>query len=211
MLFERRKNPLFTLLELNGSSFEQTWIPFDQGCFEPNLAEISRVVLEKKLNFVNVFSLFRYNPSLEKGGVLHLNKLESPSPTDALSQVWLKLAQWFRRRFFVNVFSLFGNYVLLEMGKALHLNTFEFPLPKHHALCQVWLKLAHACAVFQLKKMKMLKVYDNDNNNDNDDDNNDDGQWTNCDQKSSLELRLRWAKNYHWSWHLISGLLSLQS
>ena len=30
--------------------------------------------------------------------VLHLNKLESPSPKDALCQVWLKLAQWFWRR-----------------------------------------------------------------------------------------------------------------
>ena len=42
--------------------------------------------------------------------VLHLNKLESPSPKDALCQVWLKLTQWFwGRRFlnFVNVFSLF--------------------------------------------------------------------------------------------------------
>ena len=32
--------------------------------------------------------------------VLHLNKLESPSPKDALCQVWLKLAQWFWRRIF---------------------------------------------------------------------------------------------------------------
>ena len=31
------------------------------------------------------------------------------------------------------------------------------------------------------KKMKMWKIYDEDKNND------DDGQWTNCDQKSSLE------------------------
>ena len=31
------------------------------------------------------------------------------------------------------------------------------------------------------KKMNMWKVYSEDNNND------DDGQWTNCDQKSSLE------------------------
>ena len=35
---------------------------------------------------------------LEKGMVLHLNKLESPSPKDASSQVWLKLAKWFWRR-----------------------------------------------------------------------------------------------------------------
>ena len=50
------------------------------------------------LNFVNVFLLFRNYLPLEKGGVLHLNKLESPSPKDTLCQVWLKLAQWFLRR-----------------------------------------------------------------------------------------------------------------
>ena len=57
--------------------------------------------------------------------VLHLKKLESPSPKDALCQVWLKLAQWFwRRRFlnFVNVFLLFLNYLSLEKGWAVHLN-----------------------------------------------------------------------------------------
>ena len=47
------------------------------------------------------FSLFRYYLPLEKGRALHLNKLESPSPKNALCLVWLKLAQWFwRRRFF---------------------------------------------------------------------------------------------------------------
>ena len=75
--------------------------------------------------------------------VLHFKKLESPSPKDALCQVWLKLAQWFWRRFlnFVNVFSLFHNYLPLEKGGALHLNTLESPSAKD-ALCQVWLKLA---------------------------------------------------------------------
>ena len=96
------------------------------------------------LNFVNVFSLFRNYLPLEKGGVFHLNKLESPSPKDALCQVRLKLARWFwRRRFlnFVNVFSLFRNYLPLEKGGALQLNKLESPLPRD-ALCQVWLKLA---------------------------------------------------------------------
>ena len=37
----------------------------------------------------------------EKLLVLHLKKLESPSPKDALCQVWLKLAQGFWRRSFV--------------------------------------------------------------------------------------------------------------
>ena len=60
--------------------------------------------------------------------VLHLIKLESPSPKDALCQIWLKLAQSFWRRFlnFVNVFSLFCNYLLLEKGRALYLNKFYF-------------------------------------------------------------------------------------
>ena len=51
-------------------------------------------------NFVTVFSLFRNYLPLEKGGALHLNKLESSSLKDALCQVWLNLAKSFCRRFF---------------------------------------------------------------------------------------------------------------
>ena len=98
------------------------------------------------LKFINVFSLFPYYPlGIEKGRVLHSNKLESSSPKAALCQVWLKLALWFlliRRYFkFVNVFSLFLYYLHLEKGLALHLSKLESPTPKD-ALCQVWLKLA---------------------------------------------------------------------
>ena len=53
-------------------------------------------------NVDNVFLLIWYHLPLEKGVALHLNKLEFPSPKDALCQVWLKLAQWFRRRRFLN-------------------------------------------------------------------------------------------------------------
>ena len=69
--------------------------------------------------FFKVFSLVRNYLPLEKRGARHMNKLESPSPKDALCQVWLKLAQWFwRGRFlnFVNEFSLFRNYLPLEKG-----------------------------------------------------------------------------------------------
>ena len=52
----------------------------------------------KFITFINVFSLFRNYLGLEKSVALYLNKLESPSPKDALCQVWLKLAQWFWRR-----------------------------------------------------------------------------------------------------------------
>ena len=63
---------------------------------------------------------------------LHLKKLESLSPKDALCQVWLKLAQWFwRRRFFnfVNVFSIFRNYLPLEKGWAIYLDNLISPHP----------------------------------------------------------------------------------
>ena len=119
-------------------SFEKTWIPFTEGCFVPSLVEIDPVLMRRRFfNFVNVFSLFRNYLPLEKGGALHLNKLESPSPKDVLCQVWLKLAQWFwRRRFinFVNVFSLFHNYLPLEEDGALHLNKLESPSP-NDVLC----------------------------------------------------------------------------
>ena len=90
------------------------------------------------------FSLFHNYLPLDKGRALHLNKLESPPPKDALCQVWLKLAQWFwRKRFLnsINVFSLFSNYLPLEKDRALHLNKLESLSPTD-ALCQVWLKLA---------------------------------------------------------------------
>ena len=56
---------------------------------------------KRYFNF-NVFSIFHSYLPLEKGTTLHLNKLESPSPKDALCKVWFKLVQWFcRRRSFI--------------------------------------------------------------------------------------------------------------
>ena len=50
------------------------------------------------LNFFNIFLLFCNYLPLVKGVALYSKKLESPSPKDALCQVWLKLALWFLRR-----------------------------------------------------------------------------------------------------------------
>ena len=94
--------------------------------------------------------------------VLHLNKLESPSPKDALWQVWLKLTQWFWRRFFnfVNVFLLFHNYLPLEKGGALLLKNFESPSSKD-ALCQVWLKLAQWLWIRFLDFVNVFSLFGN--------------------------------------------------
>ena len=82
-----------------GPSFEQTWIPFTKRCLVPNWWKWPSGSGEDVfLIFVKVFSLIHSYLHLEKGGALHLNKLQSPSPKDAVCQVWLKLALWFWRR-----------------------------------------------------------------------------------------------------------------
>ena len=61
----------------------------------------------------------------------------SPFTREALSQIWLKLAQWFWRRRFLNlsnVFLLFPNHLPMDKNTVLHLNKLESPSPKD-ALC----------------------------------------------------------------------------
>ena len=118
--------------------------------------------------------------------VLYLNKLESPSPKDALWQVWLKLSKWlWRRRFFnfVNVFSLLSNYLPLEKGGTLHLNKLQSP-PLKDTLCQVWLKLAQ-CFWRRWWKCEMFTDRQTDRQT-------DDGQ--KVIRKANLNFQLRWAK-----------------
>ena len=88
-------------LEKDGAlNLKKTWIPFTQECFVPSLVEIGPVVLEKKIFKFRqcIFAICVIISPWKRAGALHLNKLESPSPKDALCQVWLKLAQWFRTR-----------------------------------------------------------------------------------------------------------------
>ena len=81
----------------------------------PSSLEICPVVKEKKIFlFRQCIFTIRYHLSLEKGVVLNLNKLDFPSPKDALCQVWLKLAQ---EDFQIHVFSLFPYYLPLEKGR----------------------------------------------------------------------------------------------
>ena len=63
-----------------------------------SLVEIGPVVLEKKIFQISSMYFRYFVILLEKGGALHLKKLEFPSPKDAVCQFWLKLVQWFLRR-----------------------------------------------------------------------------------------------------------------
>ena len=59
-------------------------VPFTQRCFVKSLVEIGPLILEIFFNFVDALSLFRYYLPLGKNMTLHLDKLESSSPKDAL-------------------------------------------------------------------------------------------------------------------------------
>ena len=91
------------------------------------------------------------------------------SLTDALCQVWMKLAKRLWRSFlsFVDIFSLFRTYFPLEKSLALYLKTFN---PLHlKMLCVQFVAIG---SVVLEKKIKIWKVY----------------RRTTGDQKSPLEL-----------------------
>ena len=83
----------------------QVWLKLAHGSWEENF-KISSMYL-----------LFRNYLPLEEGVALHLNKLESTSPKDALCQVWLKLAQWFWRRFLIFSSMYFGFFIIISPWK----------------------------------------------------------------------------------------------
>ena len=90
------------------------------------------------LNFLNTFSVLPNYLLILKGGALQVNKLESPSPKDALICAtfgWnLPSGSGFLN--FVNICLLFRNYLQIDMGVALHLNNLE-SLSLMDALCKV--------------------------------------------------------------------------
>jgi hypothetical protein len=98
------------------------------------LIEFGLLVLEKIFeNFQCIFTLLLLSP-LGKGLSPSLNKLESPPLKDELCQVWLKLAQWFWRRFLNDPtpFLHFCDHLPFEEDLALYLNKLNFPLSKEN-------------------------------------------------------------------------------
>ena len=86
LIKRRRKKTLLTLWEFIGSSFENKLeSPSRKDALCQVCLKFAKWFWRKRiLNFVNVFSLFRNYLPLEKGEALHLKKLESPLPKDAL-------------------------------------------------------------------------------------------------------------------------------
>ena len=89
-------NEVLTLISIrngHGSSFEQMWITFTQGCFGPSLVKIGPVVYEKKIFKIRKYIIISH---LKRVCPFHRIKL-NPSIKKSLFQVWLKFAQWFWR------------------------------------------------------------------------------------------------------------------
>ena len=80
---------------------------------------------------------------LGKVGALCLNKVESPSPKDALCQVLIEIDQVVldkKSLSFYNVFLLFRNYLPVEKSMVIYLNKLGSPSPKD-AWCQVLIEI----------------------------------------------------------------------
>ena len=115
------------------------WILFTKGFLCQVWKKLAKCFWSRGfLNFVNVFYVFRYYLSLEKGRALQWTNL---STHQASMFVWnlVEIGSWFLN--FVNIFSLFHNYLPLEKSEDFHLNKLESNSPKD-VMCQVWLKLA---------------------------------------------------------------------
>ena len=108
LIKRRRKNHYLLYENLMDLHLNKLESPLSKAAFGPVWLKLAQSFWRRGfLNFVNVFLLFRKHLPLEKGWTLHLNKLESPSPKDALCQVCLKLAHLFWRRRFLNFFNVF--------------------------------------------------------------------------------------------------------
>ena len=83
------------------------------------------------------FHFFVTYLSLEKDGAFYLNKLESHLSKDALYQVWLKLANWFWRRFRIS--SKIGFFFVYEFP----LFCYDFSLEKDGSFIWTNLNLLH--------------------------------------------------------------------
>ena len=154
----------------------------------PSLVEIGPVVLEKiTFKFASEFPLFRFYLLLEKRAVLHLSKLKHFVSNNCFVPSIVEIGLILLEKNFVNVFSFDLTWIpftqecsvpsLIEIGilvlekrilnfvKILSFSCYDLLLEKGEAFIWTPLSSFH------------LRMRSGDNN---------DGQHTNCDQKSSI-------------------------
>ena len=133
-LIKRRKKTLSTFWEFESPS------PMDALC--QILLKLSEWFwIRRFLNFVNVL-LFRNYLSLEKGGALHLQKLEFPLIKNALCQILLKLSEWFWIRKFLNFVNVFTISKWSQLGKG-----------RSPSFAETWISFDQGCFVLRLVKI----------------------------------------------------------
>ena len=140
------------------------------------------------------FHYFIMISPLKRAGPFIWTKLNTLHPRMHCCKFWLKLAQWFWRRFFKfrQCILLFRNYLPWEKASALQLNKLESPSPKN-TLCQVWLKLAQW---FWRRRWKCEKFTTMQTTTRTTTTITDNGHI--LIRKAHLSLLLRWAKNRKW-------------
>ena len=95
------------------------------------------------IKFVNVFSKFRNYLPLEKGGAVHLNKLEFPSPKDDCANFGWNLPSGSGEENFKNLWIYFRFFLIISPWKRVRPFIWTNLNPLHpRTLCQVLLKMA---------------------------------------------------------------------
>ena len=113
-------------------SFEQTWIPINQWCFESKLVEIGPVILEKKI-FKCLWIISAISPiyPLGKESGPSLKQLESLSSKDTVCSL-VDIGRVVLGKKMLVIY--FGFYIPLEKGVVLH-------------LIKTWISITQGCFV----------------------------------------------------------------
>ena len=134
------------------------------------------------------------------------------NPLHPRIMLWLKLAQWFWRRFFnfVNVFSLFHNYLRLEKGVALPLNKLEQTYPR-----MLYAKFGWNWPSGSGEEDENVKSLQTDWRSDRQTDGRTDDDGRRAIRKAHMGFTFTWVKNertcilHEFDWTLVTHLYSV--
>ena len=154
-----------------------------------SLVENSPMVLEKTIFRFRqcIFAISICFPFGNGRNPLYEKKIESPSTKNALCQVWLKLAQWYRFWEDIYIYKYFWYLSVIFLWKT----AWAFISWHTRMFCA---KFGLNGPVTLERKTIMWNVNDNNDNKDYD--------MTSSIRKTHLSLQLRWAKK--WRWHQCS-------